>query len=438
MITPPIENSSSPFLFQLDKKNPLRFAWACLIFIYLLQYPLSQLLLGAIAIPQYDLGDWLFAYGFILFSVAIFMPALFVGLSGRPVKIYPIIKHRWKPKKCISMRWVIVVFALFGFWSYLMVNLKIGMTIYAGFDPLPYRITGFLFYGRLFVQPMMLASIAAGYANSKLKWILFLLLAALGFWVSLTSGSRFAAIIFALPMLLLFNGKSRYLAFGVTLLCSITIASLSRHFYLPFIIGGEYIQIYANEEYQALATENIYLLPFFYAISRPMGMAEVLMTLKYGDIAPSFVDSLQSFLAYFLPYVSLGNSASIKHIYGLSDDAFGGLGLDMFSNFWVAFGGSPLLYLLGLALIGWLLGKSYRQFAIGLARFGLREPTFLVFILLFILIFEARGFLFPGLLLVGWLFSKKSTPRIAFAMLGSSSPKRTLLPSQSLQSYPRT
>ena len=310
-----------------------------------------------------------------------------------------------------------------------MVSLKIGMTIYTDFDSLPFRTIGILFYGRLFVQPMILAYIATGYANLRLKWLIFFLFTVLGGWVSLSSGSRFVAIMFALPMLLLFRGKSRYFVFGITVLFFITIATLARHFYLPFVIGDEYIHLYANETYQALMTENIYLIPFSYIISRPMGIAEVLMILKFGDISPSFFDSLQSFLAYFSSYISTGSITSVKVILGGSDDDFGGVGLDLFSNYWVAFGGSPILYFLGLALVGWLLGKTYRQFAIGLRRFGLEGLTILVFILLFILVFEARAFLFPSLLLVSWFFSRNSFHE-KFSSIGTTLTRRVLLSKQ--------
>ena len=72
-----------------------------------------------------------------------------------------------------------------------MVNLKIGMTIYSDFESLPFKLTGLLFYGRLFIQPMILAYIAHGYSSSKWKSLIFVLLLALGAWATLTSGSRF-------------------------------------------------------------------------------------------------------------------------------------------------------------------------------------------------------------------------------------------------------
>jgi len=433
------ENTQNPFIFQLDKKFPMRFAWASLVFIYVLQYPLNQLIPKGVPIPQYDWSTWLVAYCFVLISVPIFMLTLYVGLSGRPVQIFPTVRLRWKSKKRMGLPMLIMVFILFGLWSYLMVNLKIGMTIYTDFDPLPYRIIGILFYGRLFVQPMILAYIVIGYANSRLKWFLFLLLAALGALVSLTSGSRFASIMFALPMLILFKGKSKYITFGITLFTYIIIASLSRSFYLPFVIGDpELIAIYANAEYLELVTKNIFLMPFSYFIVRSMGIAEVLMTFNFGDITPGFADSLQSFLAYFLPYISPGTIASVKNIYGLSDNAFGGFGLDMFSNFWLAFGGDLVIYLFGLALTGWLLGRTYRQFAIGMVRFGFKGFTNLVFILLFLLIFEGRVFLFPYLFMMSWLINRKSIRRILLTMLSKLSLRRALLPSNTLQSHPHT
>jgi hypothetical protein len=432
-------NTQNPFIFQLDKKFPMRFAWASLVFIYVLQYPLNQLIPKGVPIPQYDWSTWLVAYCFVLISVPIFMLTLYVGLSGRPVQIFPTVRLRWKSKKRMGLPMLIMVFILFGLWSYLMVNLKIGMTIYTSFDPLPYRIIGILFYGRLFVQPLILAYIMIGYANSRLKWFLFLLLAALGAWVSLTSGSRFASIMFALPMLILFKGKSKYITFGITLFTYFIIASLSRSFYLPFIIGDtELIQVYANKEYLKLITENILLNPLYYIIVRSMGIREVLMTFNFGNISPSFADAMQTFIAYFLPYIILGNRASVKNIYGLPDDVFGSFGLDMFSNFWVVFGGSFLLYLPGLALIGWILGRTHRQFVIGMERFGLKGFPNLVFILLFLLIFEGRAFLFPYLFMMSWLINRKSISRILLTMLRTLSLRRALLPSNTLQSHPHT
>jgi len=434
--------TQNPFIFQLDKKAPMRFVWTSLIFIYVLQYPYSQIFPHATPLPQYDWNTWLMAYSFLLISVALFMSALYIGLSGKLVKIDPTVRPHWNRPKRMGFPMVIMVFTLFGLWSYLMARLHIGMTIFISFDPLPFRIIGILFYGRLFVQPLVLSHIATGYANSKLKWFIYLMLFALGAWVSLTSGSRFAAILFALPLFVLFKGKSRWIFFGISSSIFIFIASIARESYLPFVIENviDPIDIFGVDllKTQDLSTERILLFPFIYISVRVMGIREVLMTLDFGDITPSFADSLQSFLAYFLPYLSPGTSVSTKNVYGFDDNAPGGFGLDLFSNFWVTFGGGSLvLYLVGTALMGWLLGKIYRLFAIGLERFGIKGLNMLVLVLLFLLVFENRGFLFWILFLMGWLFSRKETTRIVFVLLRTLSLWRILLPTQSPQSHPR-
>jgi hypothetical protein len=327
------------------------------------------------------------------------------------------VRTMWKTPK-IGLFAVLLVFALFFVWSYVMVKLKIGMTIYADFEPLPFKLTGLLFYGRLFIQPMILAYIAYSYSSSKWKNLIFVLLLALGAWAALTSGSRFVGIMFAIPLFLLLKGKSRYIFFGIAVMAYITIATLSRSFYLPFQIGVDFIiQIYANVEHQTSALENLYLLPISYLISRPMGIGEVLMTMNFGDITPGIFDSLQNLFAYFLPFIPQGMGVSVKNIYGLDDDAFGGFGLDLFSNYWVFFGGSLIPYVFGLAFSAWLLGRTYRLFVIGLHRFEFKEGAMLVFILLFILFFEGRAFLFPWLLIAAWIFSRKNTPRRIFSIM---------------------
>ena len=411
-------------VFKLDKKWPICFALASLFFIYVLQYPLSRLLPNVNPVPQYALADWMVAYGFVAFSTGIFLITMIVGISGKPIQIRPSTASIFRPRRRMGLILVLVIFAVFGLWSYLMVKLNIGMTIWTDFAALPFHITGILFYGRLFFQPLVLTYIAVDYANSRLKWVIYLLIFGLGAWVSMASGSRFAGIAFALPLLFLFEGRRRYLAFGVPLLVYIVIATVSRSFYLPMVIGDiDLIQIYANEEHQASTIENLWLLPISYIIIRIMGMSEVLLTLSFQNITPDFLNAFLVFMAYFLPVLSPGSSVSIKNIYGLDDDTFGGFGLDLFSNFFVMFGGEIALYIIGLGLMGWLLGKTYRMFAIGLARFGLHGFSFFIFIILFILIFEGRGHLFPALFIIGWFVSRKSTKRYIFSTLNCFSLK---------------
>ena len=134
------------------------------------------------------------------------------------------------------------------------------------------------------------------------------------------------------------------------------------------------------------------------------------MTLDYGQITSSFSEAMQSSLAYFFPFFIQSPGISIKNIYGLNDDAFGGYSLDIFSIFWTSFGGNWTIYILGLIVIGFLLGKTYRLTTLGLTQLGLQRLEFLVFSLLFILAFEGRGFLMPWLFIVSWIFSRKWLP----------------------------
>jgi len=423
----------SPTEFRPNKKNPIRFVFISLFFIYVFQYNLWRLMGFSSVVENYRLTDldWIIAYSFVAISTLIFLPALYIGMSGRPIRTdSKTMRIKWKIKR-VGLPVVIFTFALFFFWSYLMLQLKIGVTIYiyqAG-DGLPFRLGGLLFYGRLFLQPIVLAYIASSYSRSILKYLVCLLLIALGAYVSLTSGSRFLGIMFALPLFLLFNGKFKYMCGGVAILGNILIGVVTRNFYLPFYLGEKYIQIYANKIFQSAVLESVYLSPIVYIVGRVMGIGEVLMTLKFGEITPSLIDSVLVFLSYFLPFVPRGQGVSIKNVYGLSDSDFGEVGLDLFSNYWVHWGGSPQTYALGLVLTGIMLGKVYRLFTIGLWRFGFPDASMLVFVFLFLLVLEGRIFLFPYLFLFGWLISRKTTHRFIYAISKSSFNKRANRPS---------
>jgi hypothetical protein len=417
---------SGPVLYKPDTKYPVRFAAISLIFLYFFQYPLSRLVDIYTVPQQYSMKDWGVAYVFVIVSAVVLIGSLYVGLCGSMTRVEAISRRNSKPRK-VGLPLVLFIFAVFFLWSYLMLKLKIGMTIYADFDPLPFKVTGLLFYGRLFIQPLVLFYIARAYVGSKLKLLLLLLMVALGSWAALTSGSRFVAIMFSLPVLFLFAGRRKYVAFAIAVLSYITIATLSRNFYLPFEIGGELLDIYANAAYQEAVTENILLLPISYVVARVMGMAEVLLTLNFGEISPTSIDAVLSFLSYFFPFMPHGKGVSIKTVYGVGDDAFGGYGLDLFSNYWVFFGGDLIVYGVGLILIGWMLGKTQRLFTVALARFGLSDASMFIFVLLFILVFEGRAFLLPSLLLTAWLLSRKSTCRFVLSRLKSSSRRQIRL-----------
>lgn len=400
---------TKPEIFRVSKQFPLRFTVISLIFIYVCQYPLSRLIGIQDMAADYDFIDWCKAYTFVLTSSILLIVSLYIGLSGRAIKVYSASNIVSRSGK-IGLPLVMFMFALFFLWSYLMLKLKIGMTIYADFDPLPYRLTGFLFYGRLFLQPIILAYICQFFSYSKAKPFVFILMIVLGVFASLTSGSRFLGILFALPLFFLFKGKSKYLILGIAILSYVTVASLSRNFFLPFYIDDVYVGIYANEGYQSAVLENVYILPIDYIVGRSMGISEVLMTLKFGEITPTFFDSFLSFLAAFLPFIQRGTLVSAKNIYGLDDDTFGGFGLDLFSNLWVNFGGSVILYPIGIVLVGLMVGRCYRFFCIARYRFGFKELPVLAFVILFLLVFEGRSIFLIYILFVAWFISRRSAP----------------------------
>ena len=84
----------------------------------------------------------------------------------------------------------------------------------------------------------------------------------LGIWVCITSGSRFIAILFSLPIFFLLEGKKKYFFWLIYLLIFIFIASLTRNFVLPYLIGGDLLLIYANNDYQStIVSSDFWLLP---------------------------------------------------------------------------------------------------------------------------------------------------------------------------------
>jgi hypothetical protein len=401
------------------EKFPIRFTLSSFLFIYVLQYPVSQLLHPIADPTYYSLQAWVEAIAFVISSSLVFIFALKLGMSGN--KTATVFQHdnvTTFQAKAAPLWLVIALASLFALWSYIMIQLKVGMTIYTDFEILPYKLTGILFYGRLFLQPLILSSIAYSCRKSYKRWLLLVILFCLGGWVSLASGSRFVGIMFSLPLLLATSGRNRLMFWLGGVSFFIIVASLSRHFYLPYIIGDDYIQIYANDEYQSSSTENIWLIPLGYVFGRTMGIGEVLMTLSYGEITESFKDAMFRLISAFFPFVATENGASIKNIYGLSDNAFGGLGLDMFSNFWVMYGGTILTYFIGLFITAWLLGKTY--VAATRLFFKLGQEKVLnnfAFVILLILIFEGRISLFPAILLITWVAQQPISLRLYWTIL---------------------
>jgi len=403
-------------VYKIDKSFPLQFSTGAFIFLYIVQYPALRLLNPNDLSINYSVGDWFIAYLFVISSMIVFLFFLYIGIGNRRVIVTKPIAINSAIRKLTIWK-VFGIFLLFAAWSYLMVQLKIGMTIYTDFDPLPFKMTGVLFYGRLFIQPFILLYIAFSFQRSNKRWLILLLLIALGAWVSLASGSRFIAIMFSLPLLLLVSGRSKILLFFGAAYLFIIIATLSRHFYLPMVIGGDYIEIYANDVYQLVIIENIWITPIAYLFSRTMGIAELLLTLSFGDITPNFIDAIQRLFSTFLPFIPQGAGVSIKNIYGFDDDVFGGLGLDLLSNYWIMYGGTVPTYLVGIVITSWLLGKIYRVFSVIFFKIGGAEYISFLFVLLFILVFEGRSHLFPYILIAGWIAGQPHSLQIYRSIL---------------------
>jgi hypothetical protein len=180
---------------------------------------------------------------------------------------------------------------------------------------------------------------------------------------------------------------------------------------LPYQIGGNYIEIYANEIYQDNISKDLILLPFQYVIFRIMGISELMMTLSY-QYPSSLMNGLYSLISYFTPLLKNGVLVSAKTILGFNDDEFGGFGLDTFSNYWLYFGRNLISYILGLSFISWMFGRIYVFSSIFLQKIRFKEGELVIFVLLLILFMDGRASMFPILLLISWFLYKIKLPRI--------------------------
>jgi hypothetical protein len=399
-----INNNPNIIVTKINRKMPLGIMLFFFLFIYILQYPISLFITNEPELRfNFTIPLLLKSYLFVFFSLIILFTFFFFGTLNSTKKVSRIIKKKFIIKINHNKTFFILFF--FYLWSFLMLKLKVGMTFYTDFQPLPFRLTGILFYGRLIIQPIVLSLFSFYYATSKSRSIYFSIIFFLGLIVAITSGSRFASIMFAMPLLLLFNGKTKFIIFGSAIFLYILTATLSRHFFLPYQIGGNYIEIYANEIYQDNISKDLILLPFQYVIFRIMGISEVMMTLSY-HYPSSIINGFYSLISYFIPLLKNDIVVSAKTIYGLSDDEFGGFGLDTFSNYWLYFGRNLITYILGLSFISWLFGRVYVFVSIFLQKISFKEGELVVFVLLFILFMDGRASMFPIFLFISWILYK--------------------------------
>jgi hypothetical protein len=142
-----------------------------------------------------------------------------------------------------------------------------------------------------------------------------------------------------------------------------------------------------------------------------MGINELIMTLNFASISLKPIDALLNFLSFYIPFINVDNVVTARSIYGLSEDINSGVGMDVFSNYWIKFSGSTLLYVIGMSSIGWMMGKILFVFNKIFLRYRLEDLIVVIFIILFLLFIEGRASLFIYILAlsyaVDWILRKK-------------------------------
>jgi len=350
---------------------------------------------------QYNNHEWIdlfSAYSFAVLSSVIFVLFISIGMKGW-IDGSILDSHRKNYKS--GFFFITLVIAFFAIWSLIMFKYKIGITIFKPESaPLPFKLGGLLYYGRYFIQPLILSylMITFSHAKSGLKLAVSLMLILLSVWVSLTSGSRLMAVLFSFPIYFLFKGRLKYVVLIISVI-NIFVASASRYFFLPSYLGLYYEKRYANIEIQTSFINGINTYIMDYIVLRLMGINELIATLNYGAITESFSDALSKFISYFIPFYNLDyESVTIGQIYGMGIDRKG-VALDVFGNYWHHFGGSMLLYVVGISIIGWMFGRILRIFNSILIRRQLQEILLLIFLTLFIVFIQGRAHFFIFILL---------------------------------------
>ena len=169
--------------FQKLINYALRALLLFLIYIYIFDYPLERIV-DKREVNQYSLINWIEAYIFVIYSTFILYIFFYIGSKGRTNLIAINSSKSIEIKKPVSMILVFIIFIIFFLWSYIMQELKIGITIHSRTEALPFKLLGFLFYFRLLVQPFIISYIAirANNAGKMKKTVIFMLIFSLGCW----------------------------------------------------------------------------------------------------------------------------------------------------------------------------------------------------------------------------------------------------------------
>jgi hypothetical protein len=382
-------------LIKINWKQPVIITILIVFGIYFLHYWLSLLFEINIQDIYYTKYDWLVAYLFVFFSTIILGISIYIGIKGNPVYIPPKTIKQTNKKIKINFPLVILIFIFFFLWSLLMFYLNIGMTIYINFDPLPFKLVGILFYGRLFVQPFILSYLAQQNYKKYQIYIITIFLLILGSLASATSGSRFISFMFAFPFLILFKSKSKYLFFILILGVYITISTLSREFILPEKIEDiDISSTYGTDISKDETSQNISMIFFTYLITRVAGIQDVLTLFSFNNITGNILQSFQNLFAYFIPLIPDNPTLEFRNILGVDDGAIGGYSMGLFPNYWVTFGANIITYIFGLFFCGYLMGVVYRNYLILFHKISFNNAAFILFIFLFLLLFEIKANMF--------------------------------------------
>ncbi len=121
---------------RINRKMPLQLMLYFLIFIYIIQYPVSLLITGE---PEFRFKVTtpllIEAYLFVIYSVFILISFFYLGTKNGKKKVSLLAIKKIKG----IQRYTFLIFFVCYLWSFLMLKMKIGMTIYTDFESLPFK-----------------------------------------------------------------------------------------------------------------------------------------------------------------------------------------------------------------------------------------------------------------------------------------------------------
>lgn len=316
--------------------------------------------------------------------------------------------------------------------SIVMFWLRVGITIAPTLEPLPFRMTGLLFYTRLLIAPVILAMIACK-AQGGYRWIIGFLLVMNVLVVAVTSGSRLLVVLHALALLWMSSRLwIRLSLFAGSLLVGLNIASRGRDLWLAEIansqglvnanisaskdllasdgvVGSSVISLYGSTEAvsTALNWSTFVSSLFEYIQYRALGLPELIMSAS----APRMCSGARAWDG-LLALLPLGSSElepcySIREVLRLPETSPGGFSVDFLGTLWLSGGSHTLPFIVLCLIVGIALGLSFsagRQLEVTAGTQGI---AILCLVIATLLLFESRYFVLIsfslGLAVIGLL-----------------------------------